>query len=116
LRNELEAHLMKEERVLFPLIRRLAQATTAFPVRCGTVDNPVRVMMHEHEVAGSALERLRVLTGGYRPPADGCASLEALYEGLARLEADLHRHIRKENNILFPKAAALEAALAGRGE
>ena len=115
LREELEAHLMKEERVLFPLVRQLEQATAPFPMHCGTVDNPIRVMEHEHESAGAALERLRSLTGGYQTPPDGCASLQALYEGLAGFEADLHRHIHKENNLLFPRAAALEIALT-RGQ
>ena len=111
LRHELESHLMKEERILFPLVRQLERATTAFPIHCGTVDNPIRVMEHEHEIAGSALERLRNLTGDYQPPSDGCASLQSLYDALARLEADMHQHIHKENNILFPRAAALEARL-----
>jgi regulator of cell morphogenesis and NO signaling len=115
LRAELESHLMKEERVLFPLIRQIEQAKEPFPIHCGTVDNPIRVMEHEHEAAGSALERLRTLTSDYQPPTDGCASFLSLYDRLVRLEADLHRHIHKENNILFPRAAALEAALARGG-
>jgi regulator of cell morphogenesis and NO signaling len=111
LREELESHMIKEERVLFPLVKQLETAQGPFPIHCGTVANPIRVMEHEHEIVGSALERLRVLTDDYQAPADGCDSFRALYDGFARLEADLHRHIHKENNILFPKAAALEAAL-----
>jgi regulator of cell morphogenesis and NO signaling len=111
LRQELESHMIKEERVLFPLVKQLEAAQAPFPIHCGTVGNPIRVMEHEHEAVGSALERLRMLTGDYQPPADGCDSFRALYDGLAWLEADLHRHIHKENNILFPKAAAIEAAL-----
>ncbi|MGC8640045.1 MAG: hemerythrin domain-containing protein, partial [Isosphaeraceae bacterium] len=113
LRQELEPHLMKEEQVLFPLIKRLEAAREAFPIHCGTVENPIRVMEHEHESAGSALERIRELSNNYRAPADGCTSFQALYDGLSRLEADLHRHIHKENNILHPKAAALESTLRG---
>jgi regulator of cell morphogenesis and NO signaling len=116
LRQELEAHLIKEEWVLFPLVKQLEAARVAFPTHCGTVNNPIRVMEHEHETAGAALERLGALTGGYRAPVDGCASLRALYQGLAGLEADLRRHIHKENNILFPRAAALEAALPRAAE
>jgi len=62
--------------------------------------------------AGLALARMRDLTGGFRAPADGCESYRALMDGLAAVEADLHRHIHKENNVLFPRAAALEARLA----
>jgi regulator of cell morphogenesis and NO signaling len=115
LRQELETHLLKEERVLFPLIKQLEEAQAPFPIHCGSVNNPIHVMEHEHENAGSALERLRTLTGNYQAPADGCPSYQALCDGLARLEDDLHRHIHKENNILFPKAAALEAALGRAG-
>lgn len=115
LREELESHLLKEERVLFPLVKQLEAARAAFPIHCGSVDNPIRVMKHEHDDAGSALERMRILTGDYQTPPDGCTSFRALYEGLTALEADLHRHIHKENNILFPKAAALEDALGRAG-
>lgn len=112
LRAELESHMMKEEQVLFPLIRRLDQAREAFSMHCGSVGNPIRVMEHEHATAGEALARLHSLSDGYRPPADGCTTYRALFDGLARLEFDLHRHIHKENNILFPRAAALEEALS----
>jgi regulator of cell morphogenesis and NO signaling len=112
LHQELEVHLVKEEWVLFPLVKQLEAARGPFPMHCGTVDNPIRVMEHEHESAGSALKRMRELTSNYQAPSDGCASFKALYDGLLHLESDLHRHIHKENNILFPKAAALESALA----
>jgi regulator of cell morphogenesis and NO signaling len=115
LREELESHMLKEERELFPLVKRLEWALGRFPISWGSVGDPLRVMRHEHGDARAALERLRWLTGGYHTPADGCASFRALYDGLADLESDLHRHIHKENNILFPKAAALEAALARAG-
>jgi regulator of cell morphogenesis and NO signaling len=72
-------------------------------------------MEHEHETVGSALARMRMLTSNYQVPADGCGSFRALYDGLASLEADLHIHIHKENNILFPRAAALEAELTQSG-
>lgn len=111
LRAELESHILKEERVLFPLVKQLEAARGPFAAHCGSVANPIRVMEHEHDDAGAALERLRVLSGDYQPPGDACNTFRALYEGLAALEVDLHRHIHKENNILFPRAAALEAAL-----
>ena len=103
--------MIKEERILFPLIKQLELAQAPFPIHCGTVENPIRVMEHEHETVGTALQRIRELTGNHQAPADGCASFKALYDGLARLETDLHHHIHKENNILFPRAAVLESAL-----
>lgn len=111
LRQELELHLLKEEKVLFPLIKRLETARARFPMHCGTVANPIRVMEHEHDDAGEALGKIHALTEAHPLPADACNTRRALYDGLAALEADLHRHIHKENNILFPRAAALEAAL-----
>jgi regulator of cell morphogenesis and NO signaling len=109
---ELDSHLMKEERVLFPLIRAMEESRSVEDVHCGTVRNPIRVMEAEHDGAGAALATLRQATGGYTPPADACASYRALLDGLARLEADLHEHIHKENNILFPRAIRLEDELS----
>jgi regulator of cell morphogenesis and NO signaling len=111
LREELELHMIKEERVLFPLIKQFETARAPFLIHCGTVENPIRVMEHEHQTVGMALVRMRESTHEYHPPADGCLSMKALYEGLANLETDLHHHIHKENNILFPRAAELESRL-----
>lgn len=111
LRADLEPHLDKEEQVLFPAIRRLIDGGRDFPF--GTVQNPIRVMGVEHEQAGELLAALRSATGGYTPPADGCASYRLLYARLAALEEDTHLHIHKENNVLFPLVVELEAATAG---
>lgn len=108
LRADLEPHLIKEERVLFPAIRALAEGVRGFPF--GTVQNPIRMMSMEHDRAGDLLASLREVTGGYRVPDDGCASYRSLYERLAELEADTHQHIHLENNVLFPAAVALEDA------
>ncbi|MBP9025150.1 MAG: iron-sulfur cluster repair di-iron protein [Phycisphaerae bacterium] len=110
LRAELEGHMMKEERILFPLIQGM-ESGAACEGFCGSVQNPIRVMEYEHDSAASALQRLRHLTGDYTPPADACNTYRALLSGLAELEADLHQHIHKENNILFPRAIELEATL-----
>ena len=111
LRDELVPHLMKEERVLFPMIRQLDVATTRPGTHCGSIRNPISAMRHEHDRAGELLARLRALTGGYSAPVDGCASFRALYDGLAELESDTHLHVHKENNVLFPAVVALEERL-----
>ncbi len=116
LKAELELHLLKEEQVLFPLIKRLEAAATLPPIHCGSVDNPILVMEHEHDSAGSALKRLRDLSGGFVAPADGCPTYQVLFQELAGFEADLHRHIHRENNILFPKASEIEALLRERAQ
>ena len=112
LRGDLEPHMLKEENVLFPYIIRMEDATAQngpLPVApFGTVRNPVRVMMAEHEVAGYILERMRELSSDYTAPADACISYVTLYSALPALEVDLHQHIHLENNILFPRAAELE--------
>ena len=112
--NELLSHMMKEEVVLFPFIRSLDQAMeSGRPLphfHCGSVTAPIHVMEDEHESAGEALRRLRELTFGFRPPKDACHAYRVLMIGLRELESDLHLHIHKENNILFPRAAAVEAS------
>jgi len=113
LAGELSVHLMKEEQILFPYILRLEEAALAGepapPAMFGTVVNPVRMMMQEHDGAGDALKKLRSLTNNYAVPADACISYTTLYEALKGFEADLHQHIHVENNILFPRAVALES-------
>jgi regulator of cell morphogenesis and NO signaling len=109
LRLELESHLAKEENILFPLIRALDSGDSGVAFHCGSVRNPIRVMLMEHDSAGEALARMRSLTGGYAVPEDACNTFRAFYNGLAELELDLHRHIHLENNILFPRAVELEA-------
>lgn len=111
LKAELDMHMMKEERILFPLIEAMETSGLDAGFHCGSVQNPITVMEHEHDSAGHALEQLRALTGGYTPPPDACNTYRALLAGLAELESDLHEHIHKENNILFPRAAELEAEL-----
>ncbi|HUI56377.1 MAG TPA: iron-sulfur cluster repair di-iron protein [Bryobacteraceae bacterium] len=110
--EELDAHLMKEEHILFPLIRSLESAPgrDARFSHCGSVQNPIRVMVMEHDSAGEALARLRNITAGYTPPADACNTFRAFYYELDELEHDLHQHIHLENNILFPRAVELEAS------
>lgn len=114
LRQELTSHMLKEEQVLFPMIRALEVATEPVAFHCGSVENPIRVMEHEHDDAGKALAQLRALTDGYTPPADACNTYRVVLDALETLERDMHLHVHKENNILFPRAARLEARLAGR--
>ena len=116
LKEELDAHLTKEEMVLFPLIEGMEAAghsgESLPPTHCGSVSNPIRVMELEHDNAGRALERMRQLTSGYELPSDACNTFRAFYHGLQEMEADLHQHIHLENNILHPRASRLEATFA----
>jgi regulator of cell morphogenesis and NO signaling len=105
---ELEPHMMKEEQVLFPYIEALDRGDSS--ESCfGTAANPVRVMMMEHDSAGEKLAELRKVTDNYALPGDVCLSFRALYERLADFEQDLRHHIHLENNVLFPRALAMES-------
>jgi regulator of cell morphogenesis and NO signaling len=104
---EMFLHLVKEEQILFPLIKRLEIAGRQ-PGFAGGVQNPIAVMEAEHDHAGDALKRLRELTEDYTPPAEACNTYCALLNALRELEQDLHRHVHKENNILFPRACDME--------
>lgn len=116
LRADLEPHLAKEEQMLFPMIRELAGAAALPSFHCGGLARPISVMLGEHDRVGELLAGLRATTGGFATPADGCASFQACYQGLADLEADTHMHVHKENNLLFPAVVRLEHALAGSSE
>ena len=112
---DLTPHMFKEEQVLFPYIVRMAEAFDNN--RPGpfapfvTVNNPVRMMMKEHDTAGDILRELRAVTSDYKVPSDACISYQTLYQALENFERDLHQHIHLENNLLFPKALDLENAL-----
>lgn len=109
LQSDLGPHLMKEEQILFPMIRQLYSSEQSPAFHCGSLGNPISVMMSEHDRVGDLLVRLKDQTNGYVPPADACGSYRALYEGLAQLEADTHLHVHKENNVLFAAVVAKEA-------
>jgi regulator of cell morphogenesis and NO signaling len=109
--DDLAPHMMKEERMLFPFIASLAAARPGISVAVpfGTVQNPIRMMELEHEAVGGLLARLRALTGGFLPPVDACNTFRGLYPAPPAIERDTHEHIHVENNVLHPRAIALEA-------
>jgi len=109
---DLGPHMLKEERVLFPMIRELVSSADVPSFHCGSLRNPISVMLGEHDAVGELLAELHRLTDGYTPPADGCATYSACFAAMAELEADTHLHIHKENNVLFPLVARLEAERA----
>ena len=114
--QELTQHLAKEEMVLFPYITQLELSRAnggANPHSCfGAVANPIGMMTQEHDAAGELLLQLRQLSNHYTAPEDACPTYHAFMNGLKEFEQDLHQHIHLENNILFPRAIALEASPA----
>lgn len=111
--QELTPHMLKEEQVLFPYITGMEEAVKherpVPPPFFGTVRNPVRMMMMEHDTAGGVLREIRRVTNNFAVPPDACISFQTLYQALAAFEEDLHQHIHLENNILFPRAVEIEA-------
>jgi regulator of cell morphogenesis and NO signaling len=112
--EELTQHLAKEEAVLFPYIAGLERSIsigTPGPHSCfGAVANPIAMMTREHDAAGNLIAEIRRLSGNFTTPEDACPTFHAFYDGLREFEQDLHQHIHLENNILFPRAIALEAS------
>ena len=109
---ELQQHMKKEEQMLFPFIKTTYAAKkhneSAVHAPFGSVQNPIRMMEAEHQNAGDEMYSIRSLSNGYTVPADGCTTYRITYQELQDFERDLHEHVHLENNILFPKAIALE--------
>ncbi len=101
-------HMMKEERVLFPMLRQLDDPHGERAFHCGSVGNPIGMMLMEHDDAAAALEQFRTLTHDYTPPDDACNTFRAALHAMAELEKDLHRHVHLENEVLFPRAIEAE--------
>ncbi|PBJ12330.1 iron-sulfur cluster repair di-iron protein [Flavobacterium sp. ACN6] len=110
--GELSQHMKKEELVLFPFVKRMVKTKESDGILShpsfGTVSNPIAMMMQEHDNEGERFREIAELTNNYTPPADACTTYRVTYSMLKEFEADLHKHIHLENNILFPKAVALE--------
>nr|WP_294789043.1 iron-sulfur cluster repair di-iron protein [uncultured Flavobacterium sp.] len=110
--GELSQHMKKEELVLFPFVKRMVKTKESDGLLSqpsfGTVSNPIAMMMHEHDSEGERFREIATLTNNYTPPADACTTYRVTYSMLKEFEADLHKHIHLENNILFPKAEVLE--------
>ncbi|MCZ8284166.1 MAG: iron-sulfur cluster repair di-iron protein, partial [Bacteroidia bacterium] len=110
--NELAAHMKKEELILFPFVRKMAIATQENQPSpqppFGTVQNPIKTMMHEHDTEGEIFRRIEKLTDNYTPPLDACNTYKVTFALLKEFETDLHLHIHLENNILFPKSIEME--------
>ncbi len=110
---DLGPHLTKEERILFPAIEQLERVGREASFPFGRLAGPISQMLAEHDEVGALVVRIRATTGDYAMPEDGCASYQSMLTGLLEMERDLHEHIHKENNVLFPRVLELETALLG---
>jgi len=115
LKNEITNHLNREEETLFRVIRYLSDCQK-FKEKPRTKGYKSMVALlgdyeREHQFVGSTLERIRNLTSNFSLPENACATFALCYQKLEELEKNTHRHVHLENNILFPKAIALEVSL-----
>jgi regulator of cell morphogenesis and NO signaling len=111
--DEMTEHMFKEEQILFPFIAAVDEArANGQPLPLppfGTVANPIGMMEAEHKFVGDAMAEMRHLTAGFTPPENACATYRVTLQELDAFERDLHAHVHLENNVLFPKALALES-------
>jgi regulator of cell morphogenesis and NO signaling len=103
---EMESHMEKEEKILFPRIKQLEIPELAMGKTIDFIAAPIHVLEAEHDSAGSAMQKIREITNDYTPPEDACTTHRVTLESLRAFEEDLHQHVHLENNILFPKAIA----------
>ena len=112
---DLAVHMKKEELILFPFIRQMSlvkqERNTLRLKIIESIISPIAEMKDDHLGEGEQLGRMATISDHYTPPGDACASLLMTYKMLKDYEADMHRHIHLENNILFPAALALEREL-----
>lgn len=113
-REDLFDHMIREERVLFPWLRRLQTPGAVHIGPPWSVSRPISCMVHDHDDAAAALARIRDALSGYTTPADACASYAALVSALRELDEDTKVHIHKENNALFPAGIRTEAERTAR--
>jgi regulator of cell morphogenesis and NO signaling len=108
IQEELNAHMQKEEMILFPRIKEVAALQEAHQknnLTTGYLSAPIAVMEHEHDHAGEILYKIRKLTNNYTPPVEACTTFQVALAELKEFEEDLHSHVHLENNLLFPLAA-----------
>jgi regulator of cell morphogenesis and NO signaling len=114
--GELASHMKKEELILFPIIKKMVNASinsqSIEAPQFETVNNPIAMMMQEHDNEGERFRQIAKLTNNYTAPEDGCNTYNVTYAMLEEFEKDLHLHIHLENNILFPEAVKLEQRFA----
>ena len=112
LRRDLELQMRKEEAILFPAIANLEVRAQLgghpTPSQFGSVGNLAKVLGQEHQKTARELDEIRQLTDASIRPSDSDFAMQTLFQRLKSLASDMHRHVHLENNVLFPRAAALE--------
>lgn len=105
LKMELEEHLIKEEEIVFPLIKEYE--TNLSDEVLEKALKAIEELEGEHDAAGDLIKELRKITDDYTAPSDGCETYDLTYKLLENVESDLFQHIHLENNVMFPRLGAL---------
>jgi regulator of cell morphogenesis and NO signaling len=105
--SEIAVHTAEEERLVFPAIRQLESGSGNRAAGVAALRSVFAKLESEHGQAGAALEQLSALTDRYMPPEWACNTFRAMFDTLGRLQSNMHQHVHKENNVLFPRALAL---------
>ena len=105
MKEELDARMLQQETVLFPVLRSLDRNPNATKHNWAAGPNPVRLMMIGHDSTAKALSEMQRITSNYAPPDNASKACRDVYRALGELDRDLHLHFHLENNILFPKSA-----------
>ncbi len=112
LQADLESHMIREERRLYPKIRKLAASDGPMPSDFESLRTGILLMLEDHDVVNAVLTRLRYLTSGYAPPSDACATYVACFSAMADIDADTRMQVQREDDVLFPLAVRMEAERA----
>jgi regulator of cell morphogenesis and NO signaling len=112
-------HLLQEEEIIFPYITQIAHAYHNKESYAGllvrTLRKPVeKIMHHEHELVSKSLAEMRRLTNEYILPVGACVQHKVTFSKLLEIDNDLLQHMHLENDILFPRAIAMEQELLQR--
>jgi regulator of cell morphogenesis and NO signaling len=110
LKEEMDQHMVKEEKVLFPRIK-LLEISQDNVTNLEFLSGPISVMEHEHDNAGTIMQQIRELTNNYEAPETACTTFRLALSALEGFEHDLHQHVHLENNILFPRSVELYKSL-----
>ena len=111
LSEDMGQHGDREEQVLFPYIRDLAESTSAGSsandIGLKNMDSMIFAQMQEHSAAMGLREKIEELTRHFRAPKDAGPEVRELYKALFDFECDLRRHLYLEDNFLYPRTLGM---------
>jgi regulator of cell morphogenesis and NO signaling len=101
LKMELEEHFVKEEKEIFPAMRK-PDKTSEERLAIRSI---ILELEGEHDGAGEIIKHLMKETDDFTPPEYACPTMKAVYAKLHELADDIFLHVAKENSVLFKRYA-----------